>query len=261
MLPASAATVSETFEGEATGTFDGTADLTWLGDTGSWDINTAAWPTDHNFNGSRSLQGNENGTFTIATDISSVYSDSQTVDWSLFLSGTNKRDVWPNNPGGYHFSLVLMSDSSDAADIEAGNMNGYRLRIADDNTNTAQPWADTFYFEEANGAGWQTLETVETGANISYHEGWNLAVSRDSSGEFSWGWAQGDYGTAVTQDNTVTDTTTTGSTYSGMTLWGGGQSNYIGLDEFSVTSVPEPATPLMVIVMLAGSLGIRRRIR
>ncbi len=63
-LPASA--LLETFEGEATGTFDGTADLTWVGDVDSWNIATADWPTLHDFNGSRSLQGDDGGRTAIA---------------------------------------------------------------------------------------------------------------------------------------------------------------------------------------------------
>lgn len=175
------------------------------------------------------------------------------MEWSVFVSGGSQ--FITNTPRD--FSLILMSDSSTAANVEAGLINGYRLRLGDNPALGAS--TDSLLFEEANGAGWSILtNNALPGADRNINEGWNLFVQRTPAGVFNYGFANGAIGTAVSLSFSTTDTTVTSASFAGMnyrTPMTG--DNAFGFDNFRVAeaaAVPEPSTVLLAAIGLL-SLG------
>jgi len=242
--------VWETWESQATGPFSGAGDETWIGDTGPWQIATAAWPSSpaQDFAGSRSIRH----TNTVASDSSVLTSfsldPSRPTTWKVFVSG-NSADVTATRG----FNLVLMSDSSDPASVEAGTMNGYRIRLAGG--------TDSLFLEEANGAGWSTLNSVVVGFSANINQGWNILVHREGDGQWTYGFTTGAVGTAVSRGNAIIDTTVTSSTYAGMNWFSSAtDANDFGFDNFLIVSVPEPSAA-MIAAAGGGVLGALRRQR
>ena len=255
-----ATTVLETWESESNGAFDGTtASNVWLGDATSFFIDSANWPVSPtpNFAGNHSLRS-PNSTvalnLTAVTSISGAFDATQTMQWSVFVSGGSQ--FITSTPRD--FSLILMSSSSTAADIESGSINGYRLRLGDNPALGAS--SDSLLFEEANGSGWSTLTNIALpGADRNINEGWNLLVQRTAAGVFTYGFANGAIGTGVPLSFSTTDTTVTSALFAGMNyrtpVTG---DNAFGFDNFRVATVPEPATLALLGLSFAG-LGFARR--
>lgn len=262
-----AATIVENWEGEAAGPFDGSANLAWLGEATSFAIDTATWPVSPtpDFAGSRSLRSPNVDValdLTTVTSIAGTFDATKTMEWSVFVSGSSQSIT--NTPRD--FSLILMSDSSTAANVEAGLINGYRLRLGDNPALVAS--TDSLLFEEANGAGWSILANNPLlGADRNINEGWNLFVQRSPAGVFSYGFANGAIGTAAPLSFSTTDTTVTSASFAGMNYRSPATGdNAFGFDNFRVAeaaAVPEPGTLVLAALGLAGLgfVALRKKYR
>lgn len=235
--------VFETWESQATGPFTGAGDVTWVGDTAPFRIATEAWPSApaQDFAGTKSIRHTNAvaSTSTILTSFS-LDSDSPTL-WQVFVSG-NSADV----TSGLGFDLILMSDSSNAADVEAGNVNGYRLRLAGT--------TDSLFFQEANGGGvWTTLSSLPFGFGANINTGWNILVYRETGGTWTYGYTTGTIGSAVARVNPTSDTTVTSSSFAGMSWFSpASDAGDFGFDNFLIVTIPEPTSAALFL----GSLGL-----
>lgn len=243
--------VYETWESQPTGPFTGAGDVTWTGDTGPWQIATAAWPSSpaQDFAGSRSIR-HTNAAASVSTIVTPFVLDfTRPTTWSVFVSG-NSAEVTDSRG----FDLVLMSDSSDPAVIEAGNANGYRLRLVGA--------TDSLFLQKANGAGaWNTLNSLALGFDANIRQGWNILVHREANGEWTYGFTTGAVGSAVSRGNAIVDTTVTSSTVAGMSWFSPAtDANDFGFDNFLIVSVPE-SSAAMIAVLGSGLLAMLRRHR
>ena len=91
---------------------------------------------------------------TTVTSISGAFDATQTMRWSVFVSG----------PFTEHYldAAGFLADPDvgflHAANIESGSVNGYRLRLGDNPALGAS--SDSLLFEKANGSGWSILTNI-----------------------------------------------------------------------------------------------------
>lgn len=250
--------VFETWESQANqNPFLGTGDVTWTGDLSAYQIDSASWPVSpaQDFAGSHSLHSitsTSGVTNTVVTAFS--FNPIRPTFWSTFVSGsTAANGELTTTPRA--FDLLLVSDSNSTPAIEAGTINGYRLRLVGRTGSI-----DSFLFQKATGSGWTTLNFLDVGTGASTGQGWNILVHRESNGTWQYGYANGTIGTPVASiDNAIVDTGILSGSFSGMSwVSPSGGSNLFGFDNFLITSIPEPS----VIVFIALGLGfLVRRFR
>ncbi|MCF8229684.1 MAG: T9SS type A sorting domain-containing protein [Bacteroidales bacterium] len=221
--------LNEGFEVDDQDPFTGSAELTWTGDVGDFEITSSGWPygSTCDFNGDHSIRSRdvEDIDATIVTDISSSYSSSVKMRWEVYFGGNSASITYTKG-----VALILFVNSDIAADIESGNVNGYRLLLAD---------PDGLYLEKASGNGWSIIdEYLFEDANIN--EGWNIAVEREADGTWNWGFSNGILGNAVTLTESVLDNDHVSGDYSGM-YWfcSTADAPDFGFDNFKV----DPYTP------------------
>ena len=234
LLSATATTnVNETWEGLGyQGVFNGTGNYAWSGDVAGFRITNSAWPSAWPMDGTRSLRSNASTpafTNTILTPF--AFTSSSNTTWSVFISGLSQTLT-----SGRGVDMILASSTNDAASVEAGTVNGYRFRLA------APGGTDALQLQKAIGTGWTTLLSTNLGFSANLNSGWNLDVQRTMDGAWSFGYATGAVGSAVSLAYTVSDTTVLSGSYSGMTYYSPSSgANAFGFDNFLiVTSIPEP---------------------
>jgi hypothetical protein len=132
-------------------------------------------------------------------------------------------------------------------------MNGYRLRM-----NSRSGTTDSLQFQRAIGSGWATLNFQDFGVGANLTNGWNIAANRSTNGIWTYGFATGPLGTAVTLGNATNDTTVTLGRAAGMSQFSGSSSaSGFGFDNFLITSIPEPS----VVFLASGTVLILMRIK
>ena len=114
---------------------------------------------------------------------------------------------------------------------------------------------------------WRKVGSVLLSAP-NLRDGWNLSVVRFPDGEWQIGYANGAIGQAPPMTSLGIDTTAdlSGSTFFGGVGWRGEDNTSndftdFGFDNFSVFSIPEPGTMLLVLASLPllGRISRRRR--
>ena len=248
--------VFETWESQAVqNPFTGTGDVTWTGDLSGYQITTANWPTGPAFAGSRSLRSNAAVAVTNTVITAFAFNPSRPTTWSVFVSGNIGDGT--GFTSGRGFDVVLVSDSSNISSLEAGTINGYRLRLAGNTTNTI----DNLILQKATGSGWSTINQTPVGIGANVTQGWNLEIFRESNGTWTYGFANGAIGTPVPRDSAVVDTAVSSGSQAGMSWFSPATSaNIFGFDNFLITSVPE-MSPAMAISLSAVLLFASRRFR
>ncbi|MBK1791454.1 PEP-CTERM sorting domain-containing protein [Persicirhabdus sediminis] len=215
--------------------------LTWTGDLAELELA-----------GNRIQQDTSQVVSTITTNISTIDSLGlgeiyQWVGQVGRVSGS--MTVTDENWGG----IVISSDSSDAAAIEAGTMNGYRLVLKDGDGG------DFVALEQASGSGWSQIARDDQ-ANAAINMATNpvMTITLDENGVFDFNVVLSagavtrsgsfDTGGAITLDN-----------FSGFTISSGASPRLAYLDDFSLSieAIPEPAT--LSLISLAGFGFILRR--
>lgn len=236
-IPAFTNGILETFEVDNQNPFNGTAILNWIGDVGEFEITTAGWPygLTPDFLGENSLRANSETEInaTILTEISSIYDHGIKTRWEVFVSGGSTEITLSKG-----FCLILFVSSNNINNIESGEVNGYRLRLADP---SGIDYPDGLYFEKASGSGWVMIDSVHTG-DAKINQGWSLAVERDSEGNWSWGYSNGAYNSSVVLTESVSDNDFIEGNLSGMNWYSiASDANSFGFDNFKV----DPYTPGM----------------
>lgn len=226
--------ILEGFETGLQDPFGGTAELIWTGDISDFMITTSTWPygSDVDFDGDYSIRSKDNGELnsTIITDITDTYNSSLKMHWEVYASGNSASITLSKG-----FAMILFVDSDNIADIENGNVNGYRIRLAD--PSGGDP--DGLYLEKASGSGWIKIDEILTGsANIN--QGWNLVVERINDGTWNWGYSNDSLGNPVTLTESVTDNDHISGSWAGM-YWYSTSTDAadFGFDNFTV----DPSTP------------------
>ncbi|MEX0937742.1 MAG: PEP-CTERM sorting domain-containing protein [Pirellulales bacterium] len=282
--------ILESWESQAaTDPFTGSGDLTWTGDVEAWAITTESWPTSpaQDFAGERSLRSAnhrsvEDGTSvveTVVTDIAAELDFSMPIEWNVFFSG-NSVDINTSRRADF----ILLSDSSDPTIIEEPDdmMNGFKLSLGDplfDATGNVPPSSHegaalddslTLWRVDDTDDRWRVVGSIPLLgiADDDLNEGWNLRARLEPDGEWLIGFATGAIGqmptlTSLGMDPGAPDFTNfAGSAFGGVGWLApnntAGDHDDFGFDNFSVASVPEPATWLLAILG-AALLGIGRR--
>lgn len=225
------------FEGFETGLqdpFNGSSNLTWIGDVGDFEITTAGWPVSPapDFSGNNSLRAlaNQELNSTILTDISQVFSSDLKMRWEIFVSG--KSTTVTSTRG---FSLILFVDSNDIDKIESGAVSGYRIHVCD-----PVGYQDGIFLEKASGFGWEIIDYIETTEVIKLNQGWNIVVERDPFGNWIWGYSNGVYNVSVFFTESISDSDFTLGLFSGINWYSiASYSSSFGFDNFRV----DPYTP------------------
>jgi hypothetical protein len=165
------ADVNETFTTADQNPWDGTADLTWLGDVGTMQVYS-------NILSQISLTDVDPHVILTAMGTTG-YDDGRS--WSGMLgSAGDPMAVNANHWGG----LLLASDSTNVVDILAGSMNGFRL---------IWKTGDFLALEEAAGAGWIEREAVIIGAQ-NFEVDPTFTATLSSAGIFTFADDQGNAG-------------------------------------------------------------------
>lgn len=205
--------VFETWEGAARlDPFAGAGNVIWNGDLSSYELTTATWPsgTTSDFAGTNSLRSKTSAsevTNTVTTAF--LFDPSRPTFWSVYVGG-NDAAITANKAA----DIILTADSSDASSIENGLVNGYRLRLFGNTTNTI----DNLILQRATGAGWVTLNQLSVGAGANINQGWNLLVHRESDGTWRYGYSNGTIGSVVAIGSAVNDATVLSGSQAGSTL-------------------------------------------
>ncbi len=159
----------------------------------------------------------------------------------MFLSGSSNCTV---TAVPQDVSLLLVSDSSNPAAVEAGTMNGYRLRLGDD--SAVGGGTDALHLERASGSGWTTLRKDNLGADAILGDGWNLRVIRSSGGAWQYGYLVGNPvdPSLVNLTMSHSDATHSSGTHVGITFQcaDGLRSDEWGFDEFRIVTVTVPSS-------------------
>jgi len=235
--PSGGGTVEETFESSATQTtFDGTADLTWSGDTSELELAAADWNGGNTFGGSsevaaRGKLDTVTVNRTVVTDVSAIFDDSDEMTWSVYASGSST--AFQSSVG---VAIILTADSNSAPTIESPTQafQGYKLEISDWGSGDAM----RLYRSTAAETGWVVIHTELFGAAARVEHGWNLQVTRSAAGLWTVAYANGAKGQTPATFFTVTDTAVdlSGATwYAGMGLrCPASKSDMTGFDDFRV---------------------------
>ncbi|VGO12588.1 hypothetical protein PDESU_01141 [Pontiella desulfatans] len=225
----------------------GAADLTWTGDTTGFSVEATTGSMNEGTGAFRTTSTGAAAN-SFVTDITAELALDTVYTFSGYIGADTTRAV---NFANYA-ALVLMSDTSDAAAITAGTMNGYRLGIFA---------GDQVELQKASGAGWVTLQAGPS-SGLALQDGWNVSATIDSAtGNYSWGYVTGNYTDTIAEDNSGTDTAfvdPAGTTYGGFTYVVSTADTYY-VDAYNMAAIPEPATLSLILGSGAGLLWIRRK--
>jgi hypothetical protein len=204
------ADIQETFTKTNESPWNGTADLTWVGDTNFMEI--AGNQLKHIIT--------ETTAHAVLTDMGSGYANGR--QWTGLLQSDVAMRVNDAQWGG----LVLSSDSADAANVIAGTMNGYRLVWRN---------GDSLMLQQASGSGWSTLASTPN-ADLNFNQDPVFSASVDANGFFNFWDSTGQNGTYD-----AGGPVTLGQ-YAGFIFADNGPARTHIMDDFSVSDLVASAT-------------------
>ena len=278
-MPASgfaATQVLENWEGLADADpFDGMGNRTWVGDTSAFEVFRADWPSgvgaDKQDFGSateralRSSHASNLGPNTVLTDITSELDASKPLEWSVYIAG-NSAEITTSK----RVDFILAANTSDVATVEApdASLLGYKLavwdpRAAGDDSHEALAFSDSIVLWKSTGSDdrWVMVGGSQVGP-INLRDGWNLRVSRSTSGQWAVAASNAPEGTVALPLFDVSDASidlSQGTWFSGVSwLTTATDASDFGFDEFSFIAVPEPLSGSSLFVT-AMWIGVRRR--
>ena len=204
------AEISETFTTADQSPWNGTADLSWVGDTNFMEI--AGNQLKH--------ISTETTTHAVLTDMGSGYANGR--QWTGLLQSDVAMRVNNAQWGG----LILASDSADAASVIDGTMNGYRL-----------VWrsGDALMLQQASGSGWSTLAATPD-ASLNFNQDPVFSATVDANGFFNFWDSTGQIGTYDT------GSPVTLGQYAGFIFADNGDTRTHIMDDFSVSDLVVDAT-------------------
>jgi len=228
----------------------GASDLTWVGDTTGFSVQATTGGLNEGTGAFRTTSTGAAAN-SFVTDITAELALDTVYTFSGYIGADTARAVNLNN----YAALVLLSDSSDAAAITAGTMNGYRLGIFT---------GDQVELQKASGAGWNTIPLQQgPSSGLVLQDGLNVSATIDSAtGDFSWGYVTGNYTDTVAEVYAGTDgafADPAATPYGGFTYVVSTPDTYY-VDAYSMAAIPEPATFGLLAGASAGLLWIRRRL-
>lgn len=162
------------------------ANLTWSGDTASFDVLTDGTVPD----GSASTDGSFLASKGTADDSLLITPSTEVSEWRFSL-GTP--DVNPSDAN--YFGVVLMSSAAISGDIATNNFQGYYLRIG----NNSTPDQIRLYRSTGAGKGHEGTFSSPAFTTGGLKDGINVRVTRDGSGVWKlWTSTGFEYGTDAT---------------------------------------------------------------
>jgi hypothetical protein len=242
--------LTETWETGDIGDFNGHATFEWSGDTNDFQIANATWPTGEDQTGAKSLRsGNGAGgqPSTILTDVSDIYSSSNTTVWSMFLSG-NAATITT----GKRVDMILLANSSDPTSIESPNgLSAWKLSLWDPLNGGGQghgpaplSYSLSLWKASPTDTSWQLMSAHEFASSLDIRSGWQIDVTRNQNGRWRVSFTNGVAGSATGQP--VIDLTDTypssgsGAWFSGIGLLSTATDlNDFGFDNFTVSRMPK----------------------
>lgn len=245
--------LTETWEIGDIGDFNGQATVEWSGDTNDFQIANATWPSGEDLGGEKSLRSG-NGTggqpSTILTDVSDIYSSSNTTVWSIFLSG-NAATITT----GKRVDMILLASSSDPTSIESPNgVSAWKLSLWDPLNGGGQghgpaplSYSLSLWQAAPTDTSWQLMGAHEFTSSLDIRSGWQIDVIRDPRGRWQVSFTNGFAGS--TTGEPVVDLTDT-SPSPGSDTWFSGigllstatDLNDFGFDNFTVSRMPKQPT-------------------
>lgn len=272
------ATISESWESAALeNPFTGSGDLTWTGDTDAFAIVAADWPSgagadpqDFGPNTEKAIRSSNApnpGPSTILTDIGAEFDDGAPMKWTVYVAGnaaaisTNKR-----------VDLILVSNTNQIAgsggvEEPSANTLAYKLTLWDtpgnlpDDAHEDADFGDSLVLWKSTNVDneWIVVAGIDIPA-ADLDLGYNLQVTRSSSGRWKVGYSNAPKGAAVGPPViNVVDTSVflgTASHYSGMGwLTTSTDATDFGFDDFGFM-IPEPGALALVCL---GTLALLRR--